>query len=88
VRECGMPLAFDQSALPGEEKEVRRLMEFLCTCINLIKDENAVQYLQNLIRQYELGKVDPLLNKVVHKLSKKRRKIRNYTLTLKLDNMI
>jgi hypothetical protein len=38
-------------------------MEFLCTCINLIKDESVVQELQNLIRQYELGKVDPLLNK-------------------------
>ena len=48
-------------------------MEFLCTCINLIKDESIVQELQNLIRQYELGKVDPLLNKVVHQLSKKRR---------------
>jgi hypothetical protein len=63
VRECGMPLAFDQSAFPGEGKEVSKLMEFLCTCINLIKDESIVQELQNLIRQYELGKVDPLLNK-------------------------
>jgi hypothetical protein len=54
VRECGMPLAFDQSASPGEGKEVSRLMEFLCTFINLIKDENFVQELQNLIRQYDL----------------------------------
>jgi hypothetical protein len=43
VRECGMPLAFDQSASPGEGKEVRKLMEFLCTYINLIKDEKAIQ---------------------------------------------
>jgi hypothetical protein len=39
----------------------------------LIKDENSIQELQNLIRQYEIGRVDPLLNKAVHQLSKKRR---------------
>jgi hypothetical protein len=48
-------------------------MEFLCTCINLIKDESVVQELQNLIRQYELGKVDPLLNREVHQVSKNKR---------------
>jgi hypothetical protein len=48
-------------------------MEFLCTCINLIKDESVVQEIQNLIRQYELGKIDPLLNREVHQVSKKRR---------------
>jgi hypothetical protein len=74
VRECGMPLAFDQSASRGEGNEVSRLMEFLCTYINLIKGESIVQELQNLIGQYELGKVDPLLNKAIHQLSKKRRK--------------
>jgi hypothetical protein len=63
VRECGMPLEFDHSASPGEGKEVRKLMEFLCTCINLIKDERVVQELQNLIRQYEIGRIYPLLNK-------------------------
>jgi hypothetical protein len=73
VRECGMPMAIDQSVSPREGKEVSKLMEFLFTCINLIKYETDVQDLQNLIRQYELGKVDPLLNKVVHQLSKKRR---------------
>jgi hypothetical protein len=73
VRECGMPLEFYQSALSGEGKEVSRLMEFVCTCINLIKDESNVQELQNFIRQYEIGKVDPLLNKSIHQLSKKRR---------------
>jgi hypothetical protein len=36
VREYGMPLAFDQSASPKEEKEVSKLMEFLYTCIKLI----------------------------------------------------
>jgi hypothetical protein len=48
-------------------------MELLCTCIKLIKDESVVQELQNLIRQYDLEKVDPLLSRVVHQVSKKRR---------------
>ena len=81
VRECGMPLTFDQSASPGEGKEVSKLMEFLCACINLIKDEKSIQELQNLIRQCELGKVDPLLNKTVHQLSKKRRTNKDLHLT-------
>jgi hypothetical protein len=72
VREFGMPLAFDQYSSSGEGKEVRRLMEFLCTCINLIKDEKSIQELQNLIRQYEIGRVYPLLNKEVHKLSRNK----------------
>jgi hypothetical protein len=54
VKECGIPLEFDQSASPGEGKEVRKLMEFLCTCINMIKDERVVQELKNLIRQYDI----------------------------------
>jgi hypothetical protein len=37
-------------------------MEFLYTCIKLIQDESIVQEIQNLIRQYELGKIDSLLN--------------------------
>jgi hypothetical protein len=74
VRECGMPLAFDQSASPGEGKDVSKIMEFLCTCINLIKDEKVMKELQYLIRQYEIGRVDPLLNRVVHQVSRKRRK--------------
>jgi hypothetical protein len=40
-----MSLVFDQSASPGEGKKARKLMEFLCTCINLIKDERVVQEL-------------------------------------------
>jgi hypothetical protein len=58
-----MPLAFDRSASPKEGKEVRNLMEFVYTCIKLIQDESVVQELQNLIRQYEIGRIDPLLNK-------------------------
>jgi hypothetical protein len=69
-----MPRAFDQSASPTEENEVRKLMEFLCTCIKLIQDKSVVQELQYLIRQYELGKVDPLMNREVHHIGKKRRK--------------
>jgi hypothetical protein len=45
----------------------------LYTFIELIKDEKAIQELQNLVRQYEIGRVDPLLNKEVHQLSKKRK---------------
>jgi hypothetical protein len=74
VREYGIPQAFDQSASPREGKEVRKLMEFLYTCIKLIQDESIVQELQNLIRQYQLGKIDPLLNRSVHQIAKKRRK--------------
>jgi hypothetical protein len=29
VRECGMPLAFDQSASPGDGKEASKLVSFL-----------------------------------------------------------
>jgi hypothetical protein len=68
-----MPQAFDQSASPKYGKEVSKLIEFLYTCLKLIRDENVVQELQNIIRQYELGKVDPLLNRVVHQIGKKRR---------------
>jgi hypothetical protein len=68
-----MPPTFDQSASPKEGKEVRKLMEFLYTCIKLIKDDNDVQEIQILIRQYELGKIDPLLNRAVHQITKKRR---------------
>jgi hypothetical protein len=49
-------------------------MEFLYTCIKLIQDESVVQELHNLIRQYELGKIEPLLNRAVHQITKKRRK--------------
>jgi hypothetical protein len=68
-----MPQAFDQSAAHKEGKEVSTLIDFLYTCLKLIQDEKVVQELQNLIRQYELGKVDPLLNRAVHQIGKKRR---------------
>jgi hypothetical protein len=68
-----MPQAFDRSASSREGKEVSKLMEFLYTCVKLIQDESAIQELQNLIRHYELGKTDPLLNREVHKIAKKRR---------------
>jgi hypothetical protein len=73
VRECGMPLAFDQFAFLGDGKEASKLVSFLYTFIELIKDEKAIQELQNLVRQYEIGRVDPLLNKEVNQLSKKRK---------------
>jgi hypothetical protein len=74
VREYEMPLDFDHSTSPKEGKEVRKLMEFLYTCIKLVQDESVVQELQNLIRQYELGKIDPLMNRALHQIGKKRRK--------------
>jgi hypothetical protein len=40
----------------------------------LIQDERVVQELQNLIRKYEIRRIDHVLNKAVHQLSKKRRK--------------
>jgi hypothetical protein len=68
-----MPLTFHKSAPLGEGKEVSKLMEFLAPCINLIEDESIVQEIQNLIQKYELGKIDPLFNRAVHQVSKKRR---------------
>jgi len=68
-----MPQTFDQSALDGQGREVRKLMDFLYTCINLIKDEKVVQELQHLVRQYEIGRIDPMLSRVVNQVSRKRR---------------
>jgi hypothetical protein len=48
-------------------------MEFIYTCIKLIQDERIAQVLQKLIKRYELGKIDPLLNREVHQIAKKRR---------------
>jgi hypothetical protein len=45
-----MPLELDQSASPGEGKEVSKLVGFFYTFIDLIKDERAIQELQHLIR--------------------------------------
>jgi hypothetical protein len=73
LRECGMPLAFDQFSSAGYGKEVSKLFSFLYMFIELIKDEKSIQELKNLVRRYEIGRVDPLLNKAVHKLYKKKR---------------
>jgi hypothetical protein len=54
-----MPQEFDQSTSPKEGKEVSKIINFFYTCLKLIQDENVVQELQNLIMQYDLGKVDP-----------------------------
>jgi hypothetical protein len=45
----------------------------LYTFIELIKDGKAIQELQNLVRQYEIGKVDPLLKREYTKLQERRR---------------
>jgi hypothetical protein len=65
--------SFDPSASPTEGKEVSKLMEFLYTCVNLIQDKGAIQELKDLIKQYELGKIHPLLNRAVHQIGKRRR---------------
>jgi hypothetical protein len=49
-------------------------MEFLCTCVKLIQDKSVVQELQDLIKQYELGKIESLLNREVHQIGKRKRK--------------
>jgi hypothetical protein len=69
-----MPQAFDQSTSPTEEKGASKLMEFFCTCVNLIQDKSDVQESQDLIKKYELGKIDSLLNRVVHQIGKRIRK--------------
>jgi hypothetical protein len=69
-----MPQKFDQSMFPTEGKEVRKLMQFLCTCVKLIQYKSVVQELQDLIKQYEIGKIDSLLNRAVHQIGKRRRK--------------
>jgi hypothetical protein len=68
-----MPRAFEQSAVHKEGKEVSMLIDFLYTCLKLIQDDKDVQELQSLIRQYDIEKVDPLLNRVVDQIGKKRR---------------
>jgi hypothetical protein len=73
VKECGMPLAFDQSASPREGKEVSKLVGFLYTFIDLIKDKRAIQEPQHLIRQYEIIIIDPMLSRVVNQVSRTRR---------------
>jgi hypothetical protein len=73
VREYEILPTFDQSAPSRQGKEVRKLMDFLYTCIDLIKDERVMHELQHLIRQYEIGRVDPLLTRVVNQVYRKRR---------------
>jgi len=53
---------------------VSKLVSFLYMFIELMKDEKSIQEIQNLVIKYDIGRVDPLLNKAVHQLSKKRRK--------------
>jgi hypothetical protein len=69
-----VPLEFDQSTPPRYGKEVSKLINFLYMFIELIKDETTIKELQNLVKKYDIGRVDPLLNKAVNHLSKKRRK--------------
>jgi hypothetical protein len=74
IKEYSMTQVFNPSASPTEGKEVSQLMEFLHTCVNLIQDKGVVQELEDLIKEYELGKIDPLLNIAVHQIGRRRRK--------------
>jgi hypothetical protein len=58
-----MSQAFDQSDSPRDGKEVSKLVSFLYTFIEVLKYGKAIQELQNLVRQYEIGRVDPSLRK-------------------------
>jgi hypothetical protein len=49
-------------------------MDFLYNCINFIKDEKVVQELQHLVRQHEIGRIDPMLSRAMNQVSSKRRK--------------
>jgi hypothetical protein len=60
-------------------------MEFLYTCIKLFQDESVVQELQILIKQYELGKIDPLMDREVHQVSKKIRKNKELHLNAQIE---
>jgi hypothetical protein len=84
--ECEMHPTFDQSAPPRQGKEVSKLVDFLYTCIDLIKDERAVQELQHLIRQYEIGRVDPMLSRVVNQVSRKRRTSKELDLSAQIGD--
>jgi hypothetical protein len=81
-----MPPTFDQFALARQGKEVIKLMDFLYTCINLIKDKRVLPELQYLIRQYEIGRIDPLLSRVVNKISRKRRTIKELHLSSQIGD--
>jgi len=74
-----MPPTFDQYTRQG--KEVSNIMDFLHTCINLIKDEKVVQELQHLVRQYEIGRIDPMLSRSMNQVSRKRRTNKEFHLS-------
>jgi hypothetical protein len=73
VMEFEIPPSFDQYSLSRQGNEVRKLMDFLNTCINLINAEKVVQELQYLVRQYEIGRIYPMMSRAVNQLSRKRR---------------
>jgi hypothetical protein len=86
VKECEMPPAFDHSVPLRQGKEVSKLMDFLYTCINLIKDERVVQEIQHLIRQYKIRRVDPLLSRAVNQLSRKWRTRKELHLSVQIGD--
>jgi hypothetical protein len=71
---------------PEDGKGVRNLVSFLYMFLDLIKDGSVVQELQHLIKQYDLGKVDPLLNRAVYQVSRKRRKNKELHLNARIGD--
>jgi hypothetical protein len=86
VRECEIRLAFDQSSLSKQGKEVSKFMDFLYMCINLIKDEKTMQEIQHLERQYEIRRIDPMLSRVMNQVSRKRRTNKEFHLSSQIGD--
>lgn len=86
VKECDMPPAFDRSVPARQGKEVSKLIDFLHSCMGLITDDNAIQELQHLIKQYAVGKVEPLLTRAVNKVSRKKRSAKELHLSAQIGD--
>ncbi len=68
-----MPLIFDRFSPARAGKEVSKLVEFLHSCLGMISDAHAIQELNQLIKHYELGKVEPLMTRAFNQVSRKKR---------------
>ena len=54
--------------------------------MSMIIDEYATQKLHHLIKKYEMGKVEPLLNKLVNQVSRKRRSTKELHLSTQIGD--
>ncbi len=81
-----MPPSFDRPTPSRLGKEVSKLIDFLHSCMGLITDDNAIQELQHLIKQYAVGKVEPLLTRAVNKVSRKKRSAKELHLSAQIGD--